>query len=114
MKLYAYELKLYKEEPTIEIKAFGARENKTEYFSSTHDLPIDAYQSKGGWYINKSDIGKNAYLGVGNGMIYVIFLTNTKIDSARSILQKKLMEIVEADRLRLSIKEKLLENLKSL
>jgi hypothetical protein len=112
MKLYAYELKLYKEEPTIQVKPFTVRENKTEYFSSTYNLPIDAFQSKGGWYISKNEIGKEAYLGEGRSFIYAIFLTDNKLEEAKSLLKSKLSEIVEADRLSFKTKENLLINLK--
>lgn len=110
MKLYAYELKLFKEDVNIEVKMFGVRENKTEYFSSTHELPVDAYQSRGGWYIDKNDVGKEAYIGMGISSIYVVFLTNNKMEDAKKILKNKLAKIIEEDRLKLSIKEKLFNN----
>jgi hypothetical protein len=111
MKLYAYELKLYTENPIIEIKAFGARENKSEYFSSTHELPVSAVKSMGGWYIEKNRIGKEVFDGCGGSYIYMIFLSDNKTNTAKVILKNKLAEIIERDKEKLRIKENLFNNL---
>jgi hypothetical protein len=111
MKLYVYEIALYKEDAQIQIKAVTCRERKVDYFSENYMFICSEERTNGGWSVSKKDIKEKKVFYNNRDVPYFISLKNTDIEIAKPLLIPKVIEIIEIEKERLRIKEVILSNL---